>query len=385
MLNAEEKKSGAWLVLSAFLWALTLQTHSSVIIYVLAVLVYVLRPKFRQQTAIKNKYYLLAGLSFVAGYANMIYYNLISRGGSFYWLKYKGYALEKHPGITTYLHNLQQMFIELLRTLSSVYQQQDSWGQYLMDPWFSLTLFLFLVGSYWTYKEKRYLPFYFLAGAFLLMPWINQRYVFFLATRYIMPLVLCALLIVSLGLIRIAEDLYVLLGKKRILLLPASGVLTVLMLLQLIPFYAYCAAKSDTNQSNRLAMQIYQKALKISNQESSLVVLDKTLTLENDPLPYLFTLAQQPYLVGNPRVLTMFGSVSKNSDAPALHNANNLVGIMSAESFAALRPSISPQEVDSYSCQLTIPASVSGERKVYVLNLGALPDSPDQSNVKPRQ
>jgi len=377
LLKAEEKKSGGWLVLSAFLWALTLQTHSSVIIYVLVVLVYVLRPQFRQLTAIKSRYYLLASLTFVVGYANMLYYNLISRGGSFYWLKYKGYALEKHPGLTTYLHNLQEMLIELLRALSSTYQSQDSWGHYLANPWFSLALFLMLVGSFWAYQEKKSLPLYFLAGAFLLMPWINQRYVFFLATRYIMPLVLCALLIVSLGLVRIAEDLFALLGKKRILRLPAFSVLAGLMLLQLVPFYAYCADKSGTNQSNRLALQIFQKTIKISKPGASLVILDKNLQLENDPLPYLLTLAQQPYLVRNPSVLTFSGSNPENRKTPTLYNGNKLVGIMSAESFAALRPRLTPQEIDSYSCQLTMPASAHGERKVYVLDLGLVPqDNP---------
>lgn len=275
------------------------------------------------------------------------------------------------------------MLIELLRTLSSVYQPQISWSQYLRDPWFSLTLFLLLVGSYWTYKEKKYLPLYFLAGAFILMPWINQRYVFFLATRYIMPLVLCALLIVSLGLLHIATDLYAMLGKKRTLLLPASVVLLLLMVMQLVPFYTYCAAESDTNQSNRLVMQIFHKTLKISSQESSLVILDKNLALENNPLPYLFTLAQQPYLVSNPSVLTMSGSIPQNSNAPVLHDSNNLVGIMSAESFAALRPKLTPQEIDSYSCHLTLPDAEHGERKVYVLNLGVLPKT-SQLNAEHR-
>lgn len=370
LINTERKGSGRWLIISAFLWALTLQTHSSVIIYILVVAFYLLQPRFRRQTKIKISYYIWAGLSFMVGYANMIYYNLISRGGSFYWLKYKGYALEQNPCLASYLTNFREMLIELLRTLSSVYQQQDSWGQYLGNPWFSLVLFLFIVGCYYTYKEKQLLPLYFLAAAFLVMPWVNQRYVFFLATRYIMPLVICALLVIALGLLRMAADLYAWLGQKRILQAPAWGLLAIFMILQLIPFYAYCQENSGTNQSNRLAMQIFQKAINISREKSSMIILDENLILENDPLPYLFALVQQPYRVDNPAVLTMTGSVDNNSHEAELHAADNLVGIISAESFQALRNSLSPQEIDSYSCEITLPSSAHGKRRVYVLDLG---------------
>ncbi len=147
LLHAEEKKNGVWLVISAFLWALTLQTHSSVLIYVLAVLLYVLRPGFRYQTAIKSKYYYLAALGFLLAYANMIYFNIISKGGSFSWLKYKGYAIEKDPGFSSYLQNLQEMFIELLRALSSTYSNQNSLWAYLAYPGFTLALLFMLLGT----------------------------------------------------------------------------------------------------------------------------------------------------------------------------------------------------------------------------------------------
>jgi glycosyltransferase involved in cell wall biosynthesis/putative flippase GtrA len=370
LINAEKKKSGSWLIASAFLWALTLQTHSSVIVYVLAVIIYIARPWFRQQTRIKSIYYIWAGLGFIVGYANMIYYNLISRGGSIYWLKYKSYALEQQPSLVSYWTNLQGMLIELLRSLSSSYQPRNSWSYYLADPWFSLALFLFIVGTCYAYKEKIYLPLFFFISAFLIMPWINQRYVFYLATRYIMPLVLCALLIVALGLLRIAEDLFALLGNKRILRMPAYGMLVILMVLQLIPFYTYCNKNSGTNQSNRLALQLFQKAVNIDRHKSSLVIIDKNLSLENNPLPYLFTLVQQPYRVDDPSVLTMAGSVVKEGFKAKTYAEKNMVGIISTESFQTLRSSLTPEEIDSYSCELTTPSSTYGERKVYVLDLG---------------
>jgi glycosyltransferase involved in cell wall biosynthesis/putative flippase GtrA len=381
LINAESKGSGLWLAISSFLWALTLQTHSSVIIFILAAIFYIMQPRFRQQAGIKNRSYAWAGLSFIIGYANMIYYNFISRGDSFYWLKYKSYALEQHPTLASYLTNLREMLIELIRSLGSTYQQQVNWGQYLADPWFSLALCLLMVGLYYAYKEKHFLPLYFMAAAFLIMPWINHRYVFFLATRYIMPLILCALLIVALGLLRVTEDVYALLGSKRILRVPAFGILAILMVLQLVPFYAYCRENSGTNQSNRLAMQIFQKTLNISRQEASLVIMDENLSLENNPLPYLFTLVQQPYRVDNPTVLTMAGAMNKNSVSSNSHVENKLVGIISAESFSALRSKLNPEEIDSFSCEVTMPASAHGERKVYVLDLGKYSGNPQKNNT----
>lgn len=373
LLHAEEKKSGIWLVVSAFLWALTLQTHSSVIIYVLAVLLYVLRPGFRTQTAIPSKYYLGAAFSFLLAYANMIYFNLVSKGGSFIWLRYKGYAIEKDPGFGSYLQNLQEMLIELLRALSSTYANQDSLGAYLAYPAFTLTLLLTLGGTYLAYKEKKHLPLFIITGAFLLMPWINDRYVFFVATRYIMPVLLCSLLLLSLSLVRIFACVYDFFGNKRFLLIPAVSVLLSLMLLQLIPFYGYCAQIASTNQSNRLALQVFQKTMELSDRRSTLVVLDKSLQMENDPLPYLLTLVQQPYLISNASILTLSSSAGQEPN-PNNYRGKRIVGILSASNFKALRPSLSPQEIDSYTCKLVMPASARGERKIYVLDLGSLPN-----------
>jgi hypothetical protein len=311
----------------------------------------------------------------MAGYLNMIYYNFISRGGSLHWLQFKSYALEQHPSLASYWTNLQAMLIELLRSLSSVYQEQNGWLQYLANPWFSLALLLFMAGIYFTYKEKKWLPLYFLAAAMLIMPWINQRYVFYLATRYIMPLILCALLIAALGLIRVVDYLYAWLGSKRLAHVPAFGLLAVLLILQLLPFYDYCRKNSDTNQSNRLVMQIFKKTVNISQRHSSLVILDENLSLENNPLPYLFTLIQQPYRVDNPALLTMSGSLNTDHRTADAGDGDNLVAIVSAESFNRLRNQLSPREVGAYSCEMILSPSAKGQRKVYVIDLGRQPAS----------
>ncbi len=367
LLQAEEKHSGIWLMISAFWWALTLQTHSSVIIYVLAATFYVLRPDFRHQAAIKTKYYWLAAFSFLLAYANMIYFNILSRGGSLVWLRYKGYALEKEIGITSYLQNLQAMFIELLRSLSSSYLVHDELWNYLSHPWFSLSLLLLVVGTIVSLRQKKYLPLYIMASAFLIMPWINHRYVFFLATRYIMPVMLCALLLIALAIQDIFSYIYGQLGTRCSLMVPAMAGLLLLMLLEVVPFYNYCAQTAGTNQSNRLALQVFQKTMELSDHSSTLVVLDKNIKLENDPLPYLLSLAGQPYLVGNADLLT---NRQSGKTVPNNYPGKKVVGIVSASKFRSLRPGLAPQGIDSYSCKLTMPASARGERKIYVLDMG---------------
>ncbi|CFX26206.1 Nucleotide-diphospho-sugar transferases [Syntrophomonas zehnderi OL-4] len=366
--QAEEKKSGAWLILSGILWALTLQTHASAIIYVLAVSIYVLRPYFRCQTAIKTRYYWAAVICFLTAYSNMIYYNIVSRGGSLAWLRYKGYALEKDPGLMSYLKNTQNMFIDLVRSVSSTYAHQDIPWHYLGYPWFTLALLLLLLGAYRAFKSKKHLPLYILAASFLVLPWINARYSFFLSTRYIMPVILCALLMISLGLVHSCRQIYEFMGNKRNLTIPAYAALLLLVVVQIIPFYSYCAQKAGTNQSNRLALQVFQKAMELSDRRSTLVVLDKNLMLENDPLPYLLTIAEQPYLVSNTDLL-----VFSSSGAPALpadYQGKKVVGIVSASNYKTLKSQLSPQGIEAFSCQLTLHPTDKGERKVYVLDLG---------------
>lgn len=366
--QAEVKKNGLWLMLSAFLWGLTLQTHASVIIYVLAVSIYVLRPHFRRQTAIKAGYYWGTATCFLAAYSNMIYYNLVSRGGSLGWIKYKGYALEKDPGVMSYLKNAQNMFIDLIRSVSSTYTHQDIPWHYLGYPWFTLALVLLLLGTYLAFKSKKHLPLYFVAASFLVLPWINARYAFFLSTRYIMPVILCALLMIALGLVHSCRLIYDFMGSKRNLTVPAYTTLLLLVVLQIIPFYSYCAQKAGTNQSNRLALQVFQKAMELSDRRSTLVVLDKNLMLENDPLPYLLTMAEQPFLVSNTDMLAF--SPSGVQALPTDYQGKKVVGIVSAGNYKNLETQLTPQGIQAYSCKLTLNPADKGERKVYVLDLG---------------
>ncbi len=355
-LNAERKKSGPWLVLAALLWAATLQTHSSAIIYLLAAAIYLLRPSFRLETGIKLRWYFTAALALLGGYANMIYFNIISRGGSLRWLNRKSYALEPEPGLISYLKNLHNMLVELLRTLSSTYSSHDHLLHYLTHPLFSLSLLLLLVGGVLAWKQKKALPLWMIAAGFLIIPILNERYSFFLATRYIMPVFICSLLLVAAGAVYVYDRIYCSIKNRKAFQATAITTAALLVCLQFVPYYNYCRSKEVTNESNRLALDVVTLTQQLSAQTDTMVLLDQGLPLENQPLPYLLTIDQQPYQESN------FDSW------PSFVGGNGrFIAILSDESYKKLSSFIKEGRVSSFTCTVTLPRPSKEERKVHVV------------------
>ncbi|MFA7147412.1 MAG: glycosyltransferase [Syntrophomonadaceae bacterium] len=355
-LNAEEKKSGPWLVLAALLWAATLQTHSSVIIYVLAAAIYLLRPSFRRQTSIQLRWYFTAFLALLVGYANMIYFNIISRGGSLHWLSRKSYALEQEPGLISYLKNLHNMLVELLRTLSSTYSSHDHLLQYLTHPLFSVSLLLLLVGIFLAWKQKRTLLLWMVSAGFLIIPILNERYSFFLATRYIMPVFICSLLLMASGAVYIYDQINSSIKTGRAFPATAITIATLLVCLQFVPYYYYCRSKEVTNESNRLALDVITLTQQLAVQDNTMVLVDQRLPLENQPLPYLLAMGRQPYRESN------FDSWPNFPDGNG-----RFIAVLSDESYKNLSSFITGGQVSSFTCTVTIPQPSKETRKVHVV------------------
>jgi len=355
-LNTEEKKSGPWLVLAALFWAATLQTHSSAIIYVLAAAIYLLRPSFRRQTGIKLRWYLISFLALLGGYANMIYFNIISQGGSLRWLSHKSYALEQEPGLISYLKNLHNMLVELVRTLSSTYSSHDHLLQYLTHPLFALSLLLLSVGSVQAWKQKKALPLWMIAAGFLIIPILNERYSFFLATRYIMPVFICSLLLMAAGAIYVYDRIYSSIRNRKAFQTMAITTAALLVCLQFVPYYNYCRSKEVTNESNRLALNVVTLTQQLASQGDTLVLLDQTLPLENQPLPYLLTMGKQPYQESN------FDSWPNFMDGNG-----RFIAVLSDESYKKLSSFIKGGRVSSFTCTVTLPQPSKEERKVHVV------------------
>ncbi len=294
-VRAEQQRNGQALFGVGLLWGLTLQTHSSVAVYMVTLAAYYGWREWRGPKLFSQRDYLRAIWGFGLGYCNMILYNLITVGGSLRWLHNKGYTLEQHPGLFSYFKNLGALVTELLRTLASSYAGHRFFWEYLNEPFFLICLVALGAGLYFACRDRQTLPVWLLAGGALTIPWLNHRYDFYIATRYIVPLVLCAMLLIGHGLVRGAG--VVCRRAPALGRLKAGAVLVwlVLIALPLAPLYQYCADRAATDMSNRLSFEIVKTAQALARQSPLLVLLDARMGIENDPLPTLFTISGLAY------------------------------------------------------------------------------------------
>ncbi len=287
------ERGGGWRLTGAgMFWGLTLQTHASVIIYIAALVLYL----WRRSGESGRPDLIRIGLGVVIGYANMIVYNLISFGGSFRWLHTKGYTLESHPGLLSFGKNWVAMFTELLRALSSTFSEHAGFWEYLIHPGFVLAAGLLGIGIYHAVRTRRDFPVWLLAAGFLVIPWINRRYGFYVSTRYIMPLVISGLLLIGLGLGQLAGFCRRRFPGLNRAAVPLTLLFGAVVLLQIVPFYNYCTWVSDTNLSNRLPLAIVRSAMRAAGTRP-LVLVDRRMRIENDPLPILFAVSGMEHRV----------------------------------------------------------------------------------------
>lgn len=367
LLAAERRKDGKWLIASAFLWALTLQTHSSVVIYILVAFVYATGPHFREAMG-SIRWYYGAAMAFAVGYANMIYFNLIQEPfGSLFFIAKKSYALETKPGLMSFLENANQMLIEMLRTISATYQSHAHFWQYLQHPLFTLSTIVLVIGIYYAFERKYSLPFWMIVGSLAIMPWINQRYVFFLATRYIIPVVICALLLVSLAVVEMSAA-----AQKKFNRRPVYAVTGVIMALfvfwQVIPFYEYCEKLAGTNLTNEISRQIISTINTQYNNQTT-VYVDAHLPIENSPMPYLLELDGKKY-----QVIGKLGGDLKPAEIKEWHqalkaaNGRDTIAILANRSYLTLKDSVKNNKIQVFSCRVVDKGKTS-TRRVYLVQV----------------
>ncbi|HEX3046841.1 MAG TPA: glycosyltransferase family 39 protein, partial [Bacillota bacterium] len=292
----EQEKSGKWLIFSALLWAMALQTHSSVLVYLIMAVIYLLRPGFRQETGIQARYYYAAVGVFLLSYANMIVYNLISGFDSIQSILGKHYTLEQHPGILSFGNNFFNMFTELIRSVSSTYYSHPGFWDYLRYPQFIIALCLLGLGIYRTIKMKKSLPVWMITGGFLMIPWINHRYNFYIVTRYIMPIIICAILLVAYATADILKTICSKAKHHSRVIIPATVAFGIIMVLQWIPFRQYCSGVTHTDFSNRISLEVLQTVKTYARQSKTIIWLDKELTVKDEPFPLLFRLSNLQFI-----------------------------------------------------------------------------------------
>lgn len=329
------EKNGRLLPLAGFLWALALQTHSSVLISVVVTGLYFARRKAANLPR--------AAVAFLFGYWNMLYYNLRTPLGSISWLSRKAYTLEQQPGLASFFQNAGKMLLQFLRTISSSYLESPNPLAYLAQPHFTLALAAFCVGCYYAKKEGRVLLLWLLGGSFAVIPWLNSRYSFYLPTRYIMPQAVLGLLLAARGAVALGGFIF----KNQKARQWAEVFALVLVALQLLPHYRYCRELAGTSMANTLALEITEQVGKRAEKE---VLLDPKLPIENNPLPVLFSLA----------------GLSQNSlaEPAAAAGSPGSLALLSEESYHNLQKTVPLQLLDKFSCRLY---GREGKRTIYLV------------------
>lgn len=368
--KARLKQSGRWLLGAALLWAATLQTHSSAIIYVLVAVLYILFSAYRSQAGIGRRWYWGAAGLFLAGYANMIYYNISSLGGSLRWLSNKAYALEQEPGLWSFIKNLEQMTIELLRSISSTYAEHQHIWQYLNHPIFVLALLLLLLGFWVAWQKQQKLLIWMILGGMLTMPWINHRFVFYVTTRYIMPLIICALLLLAVAVVYLLQAARVKLKNSRFIIAPVSLLLCLFIIMQLLPFYNYCRQNDSTNLSNRLALQI-MSVIDSYGIDKTLVLLDENLPLENAPLPYLLTINQQQYGWFKSKETEADSGTWDFAQQLGRYDGQKLLIVMNQDTYLNNRSQIINFHKHLFKSRVVFPSEAKKQRVIYLVEINS--------------
>jgi 4-amino-4-deoxy-L-arabinose transferase-like glycosyltransferase len=384
MVNTEKKKSGGWLIAAAFLWAAALQTHSSVIIYVIVALVYVFSRSFRKTTQLKASSYLAAAIVFIISYANMIYYNIASKGGSLKWLTRKQYALEHDPGIQAFFINLQNMIVEMIRTVSSTYQSESHALSYLLHPAFLAVLILVIIGAVLMLKKGDRLLVWMIIGGLAIIPWINHRYSFYLATRYVMPLILCLILLMSYSIVKLVKNFSLHSLRPKWVQYASGGVMAMLVVLQIIPFYNYCSQNQSTNLSNKMTLQVISIVQK--EKGSHMILMDANIDIENRPIPYLLRISNEKFItISSNGKDQAKGSVAAWTKAIRNAGVKHLYAILAQSSYMAIKNDLEGAKIYELKSKIVIPSPKTELRKIYVveLNNSHLPKKTAQRQPNP--
>ncbi|HEX3010811.1 MAG TPA: hypothetical protein VHQ70_02080, partial [Syntrophomonadaceae bacterium] len=236
---------------------------------------------------------------------------------------------------------------------------------------------LLLAGGVYTCRIGKTLPVWMLIGGFAVMPWINHRYVFYLAARYIMPLLICALLLIACGFWTMAN--YVA-GRVGTRISNRKPVLIMLMIviagLQLVPLYNYCSSLADTNQSNQMALQTAAIVEQANRQKNKLVMVDKDLPLENEPLPILFEIMQQPYKVFKISTASDKSIINNNSTA-----ASPGILILSAKTFALKKEELAGNKIIRLTQRVAFPSRAKDRRNIYIIEMKKKSDQAGKNTV----
>lgn len=273
-LKAFDSQSRLKWGISGLAWAIALQTHSSVIISVWAVALYlVIRMGFRR--VLKDPRVWTAVVCFSVGYSNMIIDNVIYPLDSILWIGYKDYALNTHWNPLFYAKNMSAMFLELIRSLASVFPRKTGILYEMSFPILFIIVPLLLDGLRRLMKKPHgSLILYIGTFSFVFIPLVNHYFAFYISTRYIAYLFPFCYIAISFSMMRWLGKLQwnsfrkTLFGKGM-----AYGSISLfLFFLPIEHFYAYAGYYIETSQDNSAEYSVVKKIQTLNKQKEPIVV-----------------------------------------------------------------------------------------------------------------
>ncbi|WP_100407870.1 ArnT family glycosyltransferase [Bacillus solitudinis] len=290
-----QKRQSLW-ALAGLTWAITLQTHPSVIAVLLGVIFYLIihsgwRAFYRESG------YRTAIIVFIAGYSNMIIHNIIKPFDSFLWVKRKDYALNEEFSIGGYFENIFEMITELIRSLSSTFPDGEG-GLNVISLLIMLLFIIGLIDGFRRLIRFRHgaLLLAIVIASLLVIPVLNDQYEFYLWTRYIaylLPLCLVAIAVAFGAWIQpwIGNDKHKQWNIKRGMILLVAWAL--ILTLPLYHLYSYAESYIQSGRDNSaefLAIQTlesdHQTIIAVDKQGKQAEALSKMLRVKgfNSPL-----------------------------------------------------------------------------------------------------
>jgi hypothetical protein len=208
-VKAVQSRKFIWMGWGGLFFGIALQTHPSLVTLLPPIILISL---FLGDAPIRLRIWssapLLALFGAVIGYANMIFYNVAHRMGSVtFGMQYPTYALQRDPQITTYVRNLKNAGVLMLRLISGGAEVKS------LQPFNWLTFTVILAGVMLVsgliiclYKKSWALPALFLLP-FLTIPIFNRSYELCQFGRYLGFLLVPAYLLMARSIILIFDFL----------------------------------------------------------------------------------------------------------------------------------------------------------------------------------
>lgn len=267
LLRAEQGRSW-WLVPSAAMWAIALQTDSSVLALIIPVGLYLLWTARRRTWPT-----ICALLAFFAGYGNMILYNIRVPLASVHWIEArKGYALSHSHTLNAFALHLAKALAEWGQTLGTAFGFHTvpaaEVGSILVA---TLWLLAFAAGVALAWRGRQWAVLVLILGPLLLIMFFNKDYSYPEASRYLVPLLPFAYAL-------IAKAATV--GFSRLALLPRQiqlakvGLAVGLVLWPLVTLYAFESGAAWASQTNAQGFALARTVRQVDHHGTQEVLFD---------------------------------------------------------------------------------------------------------------